>query len=326
MTENTTETRHATAVRGAYLHPLGHDGTGLRGEAHIVKCDDCLAVLNSGHRYYADRSGHPGYGNLHLAQALADYHNREEHERLAEPVAAEDADEQPVTITLTLTEEEHLSLSAILFRAHLAYASDAHTFEQRVGTADDEPNHGEAAKNARWASDQSQAATAFAERISAKFRTAAGEAIGALPAPIGEELGETAQPQVEVVETARSKYAGTVRHNYCTLPTEDVEILPEIRHCADCGDVVERVSRTVAASGHRHEVSAWIHSGAEVVVTDVYPYLHEIGDHDHHARVRSACRYCNTDDPAHVQFVQASYSDETRCTRCGGVDGFAIGD
>lgn len=245
-------------------------------------------------------------------------------EHLAPPVEDDDVD-RPVTVTLTLTEEEHLSLSAILFRAHMAYASDAHMFEQRVGTADDEPNHGEAAKNARWASDQSQAATAFAERISAKFRTAAGEALGALPAPIGE----TAQPQeVEEVETARAKYAGTVRHNYCTLPTEDVEVLPEIRHCADCGDVVERVSRTrtVAASGHRHEVSAWVHSGEEVVVTDVYPYLHEIGDHDHHARVRSACRYCNTDDPAHVTFVQASYSDETRCTRCGGVHGFAIGD
>ena len=255
-------------------------------------------------------------------------------EHLATPV--EDVD-QPVTITLTLTEEEHLSLSAILFRAHMAYASDAHMFEQRVGTADDEPNHGESAKNARWASDQSQAATAFAERISAKFRTAAGEAIGELPAPTGrtrgEELGDALvelarQQRAEVVETARAKYAGTVRHNYCTLPTEDVEVLPEIRHCADCGNVVERVSRTrtVAASGHRHEVSAWIHSGEEVVVTDVYPYLHEIGDHDHHARVRSACRYCNTDDPAHVQFVQASYSDETRCTRCGGVHGFAIGD
>ena len=53
------------AARGAYLHPLGHDGTGLRGEA--------------GHRYYADRSGYPGYGNLNLARALADHHNREEH-------------------------------------------------------------------------------------------------------------------------------------------------------------------------------------------------------------------------------------------------------
>ena len=105
-------------------------------------------------------------------------------EHLAPPVEDDDVD-QPVTITLTLTEEEHLSLSAILFRAHMAYASDAHMFEQRVGTADDEPNHGLAAKNARWASGQSQAATAFAERISAKFRTAAGEALGSLPAPIG---------------------------------------------------------------------------------------------------------------------------------------------
>lgn len=73
------EAEDAPATRGAYLHPLGHDGTGLRGEAHIVKCDDCAAVLNSGHRYYADRSGYPGYGNLHLAQALADHHNRTEH-------------------------------------------------------------------------------------------------------------------------------------------------------------------------------------------------------------------------------------------------------
>ncbi len=67
------------AARGAYLHPLGHDGTGLRGEAHIVRCDDCAVVLNSGHRYYADRSGYPGYGNLNLARALADHHNQKEH-------------------------------------------------------------------------------------------------------------------------------------------------------------------------------------------------------------------------------------------------------
>ena len=68
-----------TQPRGAYLHPIGTTGTGLRGEAHLVRCDDCLVLLNSGHRYYADRADFPGYGNLHLGQALADSHNAAEH-------------------------------------------------------------------------------------------------------------------------------------------------------------------------------------------------------------------------------------------------------
>ena len=34
-------------------------------------------------------------------------------------------------------------------------------------------------------------------------------------------------------------YKNSKRGNYCTLPTIDVEILPETRHCRVCNGVVE---------------------------------------------------------------------------------------
>lgn len=175
----------------------------------------------------------------------------------------------------------------------------------------------------------------LADRIAAAYRQAAGEAIGSLPAPIGrtrgEELGDALvelahQQQAEVVETARAKYAGTVRHNYCTLPTEDVVILPDTLRCRTCSGRLVRVEDVRTSNGHHQKVSAFIHETSETELNDVYPYLHEVGRPAHLTEPSVRCPYCHTDDPGHVTFVRASYSDETRCTRCGGVSGFAIGD
>jgi len=38
------------------------------------------------------------------------------------------------------------------------------------------------------------------------------------------------------------------------------------------------------------------------------------------------CSYCGTTDPKHLSFKMQNYSDESHCSRCGGVRGYAIGD
>lgn len=110
------------------------------------------------------------------------------------------------------------------------------------------------------------------------------------------------------VETTLKRYAGARRGNYCRLPTVDVPILSETRHCADpgCGDEVAWEPKAGSFGS-----GLWVHR-------------HH--DRDHSARPRPACRYCHSDDPAEVTFAHQSYSDETSCTRCGGVDGYPIGD
>lgn len=105
--------------------------------------------------------------------------------------------------------------------------------------------------------------------------------------------------------TTLEKYESEARDNYCTLPTEDVEILPETRHCKDCGAVV-----AWQKDGYW---GRWVHADEAAA------------DHGY-VSARSWCIYCNEDDPALVQFSFQSYSDETSCKRCGGVNGRAIGD
>lgn len=106
--------------------------------------------------------------------------------------------------------------------------------------------------------------------------------------------------------TTFAKYANTRRPNYCTLPTIDVEILPEIHHCAHCDAqvVYERGARLFGD---------WVHVDITI-------------DHAKQATAtpKAACRYCNAEDG--VTFYHQAYSDETVCTRCGGVEGYPIGD
>ena len=48
--------------------------------------------------------------------------------------------------------------------------------------------------------------------------------------------------------TTLEAFAGAHRHNYCTLPTIDVEILPDIRHC-ECGEPVSFEYETHCVGG-----------------------------------------------------------------------------
>ena len=110
------------------------------------------------------------------------------------------------------------------------------------------------------------------------------------------------------MSTTFAKFAGKVAGNYCSMPRVDVEVLEGPRYCgkAECGKEV--VYEKKDPKGY---MGKWVH-------TD--------GSTEHWVSPAVRCTYCGTQDPAEVTFVQASWSDETRCTRCGGVDGRAIGD
>jgi ribosomal protein S27AE len=102
--------------------------------------------------------------------------------------------------------------------------------------------------------------------------------------------------------TTFQQYANATRHNYCTLPTADVEILPDVRHCETCGNAVSYSGGTLGS---------WSH-------TDPF-----VPDHGY-VRTRLMCPYCHTEDG--VVFRQHPWHDAVECSRCGGVDGRAISD
>ena len=106
------------------------------------------------------------------------------------------------------------------------------------------------------------------------------------------------------VETTFAKYAGKRAGNYSTLPTKDVEILPKVHHCEGCG-----------AEGEYVQVEG------QYIARFTHPE-----PCDSYMRPRAMCVYCHCDEPGAVKFMLMSWSDETHCERCGGVDGRAIGD
>lgn len=104
--------------------------------------------------------------------------------------------------------------------------------------------------------------------------------------------------------TTLEAFAGAKRHNYCTLPSIDVEILPDVRHCEKCdGEMVWDPK-----AGHFGQ------------------HVHADGSDHGYAPPKLRCRYCFTEDPAEVSFRMDAWYDATECTRCGGVDGRALGD
>ena len=105
--------------------------------------------------------------------------------------------------------------------------------------------------------------------------------------------------------TTFEKYAGAKRGNYCTLPTVDVPILPDQRVCETCDTLVMYVPPQGSAS-----LGKWVH------IVDSPKEQHRI-----EPKVR--CRYCHSHTAV---FRQHAWHDAVECPRCGGVDGFAIGD
>ena len=104
--------------------------------------------------------------------------------------------------------------------------------------------------------------------------------------------------------TTLQAFAGAKRRNYETLPTLDVEILPDVRHCEKCGGVM-----------------VWDPKGGRYGWGE---HVHADGSEHGYAPPRTRCRYCHSEE--HAQYRQHAWYDAVECSRCGGVDGHAIGD
>lgn len=113
--------------------------------------------------------------------------------------------------------------------------------------------------------------------------------------------------------TTFAKFANATRRNYSDLPKFDVEVLPDVRHCRYCGNVVHW-----EAKAGEFGMGEWVHDDPSVECS--YIPSKNVGS------PRSWCCYCNNDEPGTVHYRQRAWSDETECDRCGGVEGYAIGD
>lgn len=106
--------------------------------------------------------------------------------------------------------------------------------------------------------------------------------------------------------TTLATFKNAKRLNYCTLPTIDVEILPDIYLCDQCDEPVE-----YDKGGGTYGLGKWSHVNADAAEHSGW-----------HSR-RPRCRYCYSQD---AKYRQHAWYDAVECDRCGGVDGYAIGD
>lgn len=93
------------------------------------------------------------------------------------------------------------------------------------------------------------------------------------------------------------------RANYSDRPTVDVEILPDVRHCDKCDALLKY-------EPGRYGMGKWLH-----VVEPA---------EEHYIRPKTRCKFCNSEE--HATYHQFAWHDSVDCTRCGGRDGYAIGD
>ena len=113
--------------------------------------------------------------------------------------------------------------------------------------------------------------------------------------------------------TTFEKFANETRRNYSELPKIDVEILDLVHHCQYCEGEVR-----YDKSAGRYGLGAWVH--VEPNADCRYGSTENLGS------PRTWCKFCHNEDPATVRYRQHAWYDATECDRCGGVDGFAIGD
>lgn len=106
--------------------------------------------------------------------------------------------------------------------------------------------------------------------------------------------------------TTLERYAGAKSANYCTLPTVDVEILPDVHQCKACN--AELVYRP-HPKGFAYGTGTWEHVEGMVDA--------------HRGEPKTRCSYCHSHEAV---FRQHAWHDAVECPRCGGVTGYAIGD
>jgi ribosomal protein S27AE len=118
-------------------------------------------------------------------------------------------------------------------------------------------------------------------------------------------------------QTTKEKWAGKQAGNYSSLPTKDVPVLQNSEQfCINCGEsvTIEKYGFAKHSNGEKpcNSTKAQENKGS--------------GTHSTFVQVNPTCHYCGTGDPAYYSFKFQSYSDESSCSRCGGVSGRATGD
>lgn len=115
--------------------------------------------------------------------------------------------------------------------------------------------------------------------------------------------------------------------NYCSRPTKDVEII-ESQPICDGADFIPPVGES--SPGNRGSYGPKCHKPIErkpdAKSWDFNPWQHVDGSDSHHVRNAITCRFCGNNEPGTVHYKQESWSDQTTCDRCGGSNGYAIGD
>lgn len=109
------------------------------------------------------------------------------------------------------------------------------------------------------------------------------------------------------MSTTFEVYANQRVGNYCTRPSKDVEILPDVRVCASCRTLLEPVPLPKGASWG---IQSWKHAEPTACEST-------------YIRAADRCRYCHSQD---AKYRQHAWHDAVECDRCGGIDGYAIGD
>lgn len=120
-------------------------------------------------------------------------------------------------------------------------------------------------------------------------------------------------------ESTMDVWATKQAGNYCSRPNKDVPILENSeKFCTKCG-------RSVTYEKTRYR---WLHDNGleECDKNEMLAHTGKPAPYAGYAQSNPECRYCGTGDPSYSTFKQQSWSDETSCSRCGGVTGYAIGD
>lgn len=121
--------------------------------------------------------------------------------------------------------------------------------------------------------------------------------------------------------TTSQLWAGKQAGNYSSLPSRDVPVLKDTeRFCTHCGKTMHYDDQ--GGYGRWKHVHGLDYCRRE----DRRDQGEKDITGDTRASVNPVCRYCGTGNPRHSKFRHQAYSDETSCSRCGGVSGYGIGD
>ena len=127
-----------------------------------------------------------------------------------------------------------------------------------------------------------------------------------------KRLGYAENPRFGVPsgESTLEKWKHRQVRNYSSRPTKDVPILKDAqKYCTKCNEGLE-----LSKDEFGHD--KYVHSTENGYCKDDRSF----------PSPSITCRYCGTSDSQMISSSQKSWSDEISCKRCGGVDGYAIGE